>query len=80
MGLSSDMLVGYLVAPRVPAFASKLNLLTFFLAVFAAVLPVGPAFLDHAFACRMSAFRLFGHSRTLPTSSYARTTRLSGFC
>src|SRR6185436_15861326 len=64
MGLSSDMLVGQLVACRMPAFASKLNLLPLLLAVFAAVFPVGRVFFDHAFARGMSAFRLCRHRRT----------------
>jgi hypothetical protein len=57
-------------ARGVPALASQLNLLSFLLAVFAAVFSVGPAFFDHAFARRVSALRLFGHRGT-SGSSYA---------
>jgi hypothetical protein len=79
IGLSSDMLVSDLVAPRVPAFASQLNLLSLFLAVFAAVLPVGRAFFDQAFARRMSALRLFGHCRTSARHHTPERTGLAGF-
>jgi len=50
----------------VSAFAPELDLLSFLLAVFTAVFPVGPAFFDHAFARRVSALRLSGHSGTSP--------------
>jgi hypothetical protein len=43
------------------ALAAQLRGLTFLFAVFTAVFPVLAAFLDLAFARRMSAFGSFGH-------------------